>query len=530
MVASCYSESLHLHLRDNPWRKSSIRLLIGSLARLVERYYVFVHPGVDRCEVLPDGPSNVHIASFDEISECLCRERIDIWHSFGYDADEGISSLGHRSKREFCMTADCAMPDVCRSAQTGGANWNYYDGIIYPAKLVQTLHLRYSSVRESSVVCTTIPTAIDLGAANSIGKNDARGVLRLPQNALLLLCLSDFSPRHGTDLLPIIGTFQMAKRHLGDVWLILCGADGGNLSSALRRDPAGAATRGRTILLANPDSCSLTMLLSAADVLLHLADAPSNDSPEMLLNAMAHGLPIIASRWPSSESIIEQENSGILISNYTHAGAFKHLAGALCCGSEEMESMILSQATALDVPGVATEFVRLAADSDYRITLGENARRIVHAQNQPEKAALSYVAFWQGLRLRKFRGPDPAGAVGAGDCRRVSLLCECAASLDTDSPLHLTLLGDAVLSGGAPGIYEDMNGVLLVPILYELLELSRSGMSPAALVARMASASDEVPAWPIESGVLYHVLWCLKRGLLTSEQFPGWKSLTEVKE
>jgi hypothetical protein len=237
---------------------------------------------------------------------------------------------------------------------------------------------------------------------------------------------------------------------------------------------------------------------------------------------MEHGLAVIAARWPGGESVLEHQKSGLLVSVYSHGAAFERLAGLLCCSAKDTNAMILSQATAFNMLELAAEIGRLADDAEYRETLGRNASAIVRARNHAANSARAYVDFWLGLKRRAASAsgqarPGPPGPGGADHCVRT--LCDCATPLDMDSPLRLTPLGEAALSGRAPGIYEDMHGILLAPIVYEVLDHSRAPVPPRALVTALADLSEDAPRRLLESGLLYHILWCLKQGLVTSGQF-----------
>lgn len=165
-----------------------------------------------------------------------------------------------------------------------------------------------------------------------------------------LLFLGNVSVAKGVeDLIEAAGRLQHPFR------LVLVGAD----------EPAGISERlkERARQLGIHDRVIFAGPVYGAAKYEHLRDAdifvlPSHAEalPMSLLEAMAHGLAVVASRVGAIPSVIEAEHSGLLI-------------------------------TARDVEELAAALDRLVADRDLRMRLGREARRVAHERYSADRAA-----------------------------------------------------------------------------------------------------------------------------------------------
>lgn len=159
----------------------------------------------------------------------------------------------------------------------------------------------------SSKICI-IPNGIDVHEYKSIGpeKRDAlRRKLAVPPMALVALVIGRLVPVKGhTILLHAVATMPPLRR---TIKYLLVGT--GELLGALEADVSELGIGDQVRFLGTRDD--VKELLQAADLFIH--PSLQEGLPVALLEAMATGLPIIASRVGAAEDLIENKKSGLLV-------------------------------------------------------------------------------------------------------------------------------------------------------------------------------------------------------------------------
>ena len=73
---------------------------------------------------------------------------------------------------------------------------------------METFHQRTSSFGSGDARAVTIEPGINLENIYRSSKNDARELLGLPLNDIVVLCYGEFSAHHCADLLPVLRCFM----------------------------------------------------------------------------------------------------------------------------------------------------------------------------------------------------------------------------------------------------------------------------------------------------------------------------------
>src|SRR5205814_5601211 len=99
---------------------------------------------------------------------------------------------------------------------------------------------------------------------------------------------------------------------LGDAHLHLVVAGGGELLDAFRARTAAAGLDGRVHFLGPVPHGELPDVLRAADLLL-LTTEPPESFGIVLIEAMACGLPVIATEYPGVRAVVDEGRTGLLV-------------------------------------------------------------------------------------------------------------------------------------------------------------------------------------------------------------------------
>lgn len=139
-----------------------------------------------------------------------------------------------------------------------------------------------------------------------------------------------------------------------------------------------------------------TALMSSADVFLHLSTGLEESAPLTVLEAMAHGLPVVAANWSGLAEEVQDGVTGFLIP----------LLGTEAPDSVKMSfegrhfiagNIVGSQMRVVDPHRLREVLLKLAGNENLRRTLGEASLRHVKADRNMEQAVSQRVEFLMSL-------------------------------------------------------------------------------------------------------------------------------------
>jgi len=219
--------------------------------------------------------------------------------------------------------------------------FSYADVIISPSEQIMQqspLLQRYSDKIE------VIPNGINLNAYNvSLSKEECRKVLNIPQNRTMLLFVGNPHPNKGADIL--VNAMVKIVQEQTDVQLFFVGE--GKFRQTLESLARKLNLTEKVTFVGYVPEIQKRMYYKAADIFL----LPSyfDVHPLVLLEASSYSLPLVVSDIPALYGFIEDKHNGVV----TRVG---------------------------DVKDLSQKIIELLDDKDYRICLGQNARRKVETE------------------------------------------------------------------------------------------------------------------------------------------------------
>jgi glycosyltransferase involved in cell wall biosynthesis len=157
-----------------------------------------------------------------------------------------------------------------------------------------------------------IPLGVHAGMFDAVDAQAARASLHLPASRLVILSVGRLDDGYKADLEPLLSTLRrLAPDH--DVHLVLAGTDregyGDRLESlACTYDIADRLTLVRDFPLEQKPT-----LYAAADIFVSIPNNAQETFGLCLLEAMASGLPVVASDWSGYRDIVVNGESGFLV-------------------------------------------------------------------------------------------------------------------------------------------------------------------------------------------------------------------------
>jgi glycosyltransferase involved in cell wall biosynthesis len=349
-----------------------------------------------------------------------------------------------------------------------------------------------------------LPLGIDDRLFEQPGNRErARARLRIAPEAVVLLVLGRMTPFQKMDIAPLLRTFaqQILPRSSRPVCLLLAGSASSEDLRLIKGSVDRYGIEPHVKLQANFPLEQKADVLAAADILVSPVDNAQETFGLALIEGMAAGLPIVASRYDGYKDVVEDGVDGFLIDSYSSpSDPMEEWFDLL---DPDIAQLFQSQGVALDTRQLAERTLRLIGDDTLRATMGAAGRSKVGRDYRWSRVIARYEATWDRLAAEAAR----VGIVPAPTARNPFNLGPSAIFPHYAS--HTLHPGQRVVA--ATRTLDDTpyneTGLILRPALLQaLLTGARDGASLGGLAASAGAPPDQ--AW-------YALTWLVKYGLLT---------------
>jgi len=239
---------------------------------------------------------------------------------------------------------------------------------------------------------------------------DWRRALKVAEDEVVVLFVGRQSFHQKAHPFPMFQGMACAARRTGrKVHLVLTGDTDNEAVRQAFRD--GARTLAAGVRISFIDSLQSGWrhgVWRAADLFTSLADNLQETFGLAVLEAMACGLPVVASDWDGYRDLVVDGQTGYLIPTYMIPGATVDTTSRLVFGEIGHEEFVAqcNQAAAVDVEASAAAYARLIGDASLRQQMGEMGRRRAVEQFAWPRIIRNYERLWgEQERDRLARAP-----------------------------------------------------------------------------------------------------------------------------
>ena len=350
---------------------------------------------------------------------------------------------------------------------------------------------------------THLPLGVDQVRCVPRDRHAARQTLGLPQDRPIVLSLGRFSPQTKMDLVPLLHLLPSLRSSPGlDGLLVILAGSSSDESylTTLRQGIASLGLEATVSLVLNPTEQAKPLLYNAADVFLSLSDNVQETFGLTILEALASGLPVVASDWNGYRDLVRDGQEGFLIPTlWDNSGA--PLSPLTTVSSRACFQ--LAQSTVVDLSVCAQHLRTLLGNQTFRHELGYSARQRVEDHFTWGIVATKYLELWEAL----WREPEPPSRTSPDvsylDLQRVFSHYPSVAGLDPGRTVVLTDFGRTCLTTGAElDAYLELAALLDLGMIQTLL--SRAGSTVGTLL--------RLPGDPAR--LRFNLLWLLKNHYL----------------
>jgi len=346
----------------------------------------------------------------------------------------------------------------------------------------------------------TIPLGVDIDhflPASPHDRATARRSLDVADDAVAILYVGRLSHHAKAHPFPMFRGASLAAGASGRrVHLILAGwAAHPAVLDAFLDGARTFAANVRTSLVDGRDPTTRRSVWQAADLFVSPSDNIQETFGLAVLEAMASGLPVVASDWDGYRDLVDDGQTGFLVPTAMVEGATAATTARLLTGELTYDHFLAecSQATAVDVPGMAAALARLVGDRTLRLRMGEAGRRRAVEQFAWPRIIKLYEHLWHDQEAERFalagsgRSPwrGPAGPAAYPAPER------------TFAGYPTRRLGDADRVARPPGAGDTLDSLLAMPLTHHApgRRVTDPGLLRAALALAPCSLDDLDRFW-----------------------------------
>ncbi|APZ96915.1 glycosyltransferase family 4 protein [Fuerstiella marisgermanici] len=292
--------------------------------------------------------------------------------------------------------------------------WEEYDRLICTStavrRMVETvtdtfadyLQERHGGHPTSKIGLETIPLGVDtqkFRPATPSERRDQRAALQIEDDEVAVLFVGRLSHHAKAHPFPMFrAVAKAASAGSKRIRLLMCGwSHSDALAKAFHKTAAEIAPNVRIDFIDGLDSARRFGVWHAADIFLSLVDNIQETFGLVIVEAMASGLPVIASDWNGYRDLVVDGETGFRIPTWSVENTLPDLTSRLLIGEINYDHFLArsTQAVTVSSDAAAQALSALCEDSQLRTRLGRAGRQRAVAMFDWSHVIRQYEAMWQ---------------------------------------------------------------------------------------------------------------------------------------
>lgn len=479
--------------------------------------------GILRQTLMTELSGPVDVIPFAGISAHLHSHPIDVLHTLDPGMWFGAHIRNHLSSQPFVVTGvtlsmgnDHFLSWALRNSANGVGRNDCLVCVTAASQSVATsCHARLTSMQPDFSAPRTQVIPLGINVADFAGEqNTGRSAFGISDDEFVILSLARFNPMFKMDYWPLLNLLRMIRDSADiPVRLVLAGAsDDGSYAQYMQSLAVEYGLQEIVTFVLDPDDDRKAALYANADVFLSLIDNVQESMGLTIVEAMAAGLPIVASDWNGYRSLVEHDVSGYLVPTKTLAPDDDWEA-VLSIQQDLISHLLGAQATAVDLHAARDFLLHLAGDRALTNQMGLAGRELAGRYDW-QHVISQYLELWADLREQQQNTAAPgARKMRSSAIGFISDFAYYPSSHLSERDRFLTSeLGSEVLGGNIKlNPYGQLAEVLDFGLITYLLRTFETEHSLRHALERLPA---ELNVGPLR--VAQNVLWLYKYGYLRS--------------
>ncbi len=363
-----------------------------------------------------------------------------------------------------------------------------------------------------------IPLGVDTETFRPRDKRDARKILSLPINGIIILYFARFSAHEKMDILPILRCFKSLLEQCPDIssnlFLLLAGEDTRyKYAQEVEKFAKDLQITDRIIFRTNPSFIEQPLIYSASDIFISFPDNFQESFGITVLEAMASGLPVVASDWDGyKDTIIHGETGFSVPTLWADCEDRISMYSPVC--NWRLEHLFLAQSVCVDMTKMMEYISLLVKHPELRDKLGYSARKNVVEKYDWKVVIGQYEDLWRELYKQSQLSKKSSEERILLRPNRITTFGNYPSKiLEGKTELHITPYGEEVLKKNEPlKYYKGMKKILLFPVIQDILIMTSSRISIESIEKELIDRYQKYSLLPQD--VRYQVMWLLKHGMI----------------
>jgi glycosyltransferase involved in cell wall biosynthesis len=271
------------------------------------------------------------------------------------------------------------------------------------------LSWRFKRQWRPQIVLEHIPLGVEPEFLRPIDKAEARRLFGLPEDCVVILYLGRLTDEYKADLESLLISFSRAAAERRSLRLMIAGGDDGrNYPARLREVAQSLGIGDRISFITDFQIFAKPVILSAADIFVSPVDNIQETFGIAILEAMAAGLPVIASDWSGYRDLVADGESGFLIPTLWESEAADRISQVMALCDQFAAEHYLAQRTPIDIDALTARLILLSDNPELRQRLGERGRRRLCEKFSWPVVMRRYDELWQRQWQALSRSEDPS--------------------------------------------------------------------------------------------------------------------------
>lgn len=468
----------------------------------------------------------LHLRPAVELPRALREETFAAFHTHGVSSWGNLVALRELAKSPFvCTTTMHAISPAFLLRELGvvlGGDILRASNLICSSQaqkqaMVNILHCISKSVVNVEIrekwddLITVIPLGVNTHRFVQSDKSLCRKWAQLPEEGPIILCLGRLSASTKMDLIPLFRAFRSVLKAVPTAWLLLVGQERFHgFADHLLECTRELEIEDRTIILNGVPESIKPAIYNSADVFVSLSDNLQESFGVVLLEAMACGLPIIATDWNGYRDIVQHGNTGYLVPTWW--GKCDSMVNTLALmGDWEMDHFLLAQSVAYSIEELSHYLIKLLEDSDLRCAMGLKGRERVEREYEWKMIIARYEHIWQRQLQLEHSSADVKGDFNTPTYWD-TFNHYSSHRLSDKTAIVLTDFGRNILSGAETLLRYTEIELVLDDNLLDFL-MNRASSIPITKYDLCQLAGGNHHLWT-DQLVTYHIMWLMKQGVI----------------
>jgi len=275
-------------------------------------------------------------------------------------------------------------------------------------RFAQYLADRHGGTPGLNIRLETIPLGVDTGRFHPAKAGEriaARESLGISDDEVVVLFVGRFAHHAKAHPFPMYRGIDLAARATGrKVRLLMSGWAPNQAIRDAFIEGARAFAPGVTVMLVDGmDPATRFTVWTAADLFVSLVDNIQETFGLVIVEAMASGLPVVATDWDGYRDLVDDGRTGLLVPTTMVCDATGTATSRLMFGALDYDHFLaeVSQTVAVDVAAAGAALARLIGDESLRASLGAAGRQRALELFAWPRVIAAYEALWRDQETQR---------------------------------------------------------------------------------------------------------------------------------